>query len=159
MKFLIHSYKRNNDRENGVNEPPIIRRLPQGKEYYMEQRKINKLIIRDSLIAIPTLLFTGAWLFVVLNPNIEIYSGANYGLSVFLNLLLPLTIIAIAEIVYALLLIVECIKSQGKTTTEKVFSCIGIWFAVMYLFLGVYIYRLVRLTILKKRLNQSTQTI
>ena len=125
----------------------------------MEQRKINKLIIRDSLIAIPTLLFTGAWLFVVLNPNIEIYSGANYGLSVFLNLLLPLTIIAIAEIVYALLLIVECIKSQGKTTTEKVFSCIGIWFAVMYLFLGVYIYRLVSLTILKKRLNQSTQTI
>ena len=62
----------------------------------MEQRKINKLIIRDSLIAIPTLLFTGAWLFVVLNPNIEIYSGANYGLSVFLNLLLPLTIIEIA---------------------------------------------------------------
>ena len=159
MKFLIHSYKRNNDRENGVNEPPIIRRLQQGKEYYMEQRKINKLIIRDSLIAIPTLLFTGAWLFVVLNPNIEIYSGANYGLSVFLNLLLPLTIIAIAEIVYALLLIVECIKSQGKTTTEKVFSCIGIWLAVMYLFFGVYIYRLVRLTILKKRLNQSTQTI
>ena len=125
----------------------------------MEQRKINKFIIRDSLIAIPTLLFTGAWLFVVLNPNIEIYSGANYGLSVFLNLLLPLTIIAIAEIVYALLLIVECIKSQGKTTTEKVFSCIGVWFAVMYLFFGVYIYRLVRLTILKKRLNQSTQAI
>ena len=117
----------------------------------MEQRKINKLIIRDSLIAIPTLLFTGAWLFVVLNPNIEIYSGANYGLSVFLNLLLPLTIIAIAEIVYTLLLIVECIKSQGKTTTEKVFSCIGAWFAVMYLFFGVYIYRLVRLTILKKK--------
>ena len=68
-------------------------------------------------------------------------------------------IIAIAEIVYTLLLIVECIKSQGKTTTEKVFSCIGVWFAVMYLFFGVYIYRLVRLTILKKRLNQSTQAI
>ena len=37
----------------------------------MEQRKINKLIIRDSLIAIPTLLFTGAWLVVVLNPNTD----------------------------------------------------------------------------------------
>ena len=122
----------------------------------MEQRKINKLIIRDSLIAIPTLLFTGAWLFVVLNPNIEIYSGANYGLSVFLNLLLPLTIIAIAETLYAVLLIVECIKSQGKTTTEKVFSCIGVWFAVTYLFLGVYIYRLIRLTLLKNNNSQLT---
>ena len=125
----------------------------------MERSKINKLILRDSLIVIPTLVFIGTWLFVELNPNINIYTGANYGKSVFFNLLLPLAIIAIAEIVYTLLLIVECIKSQGKTTTEKVFSCIGIWFAVMYLFLGIYIYRLVRLTILKKRLNQSTQTI
>lgn len=124
----------------------------------MERSKINKLILRDSLIVIPTLVFIGTWLFVELNPNINIYTGANYGKSVFFNLLLPLAIIAIAEIVYTLLLIVECIKSQGKTT-EKVFSCIGIWFAVMYLFLGIYIYRLVRLTILKKRLNQSTQTI
>ena len=157
MKFLIHSYKRNNDGENGVNKPPSIRRHMNKEFFDMERSKINKLIIRDSLIAIPTLLFTGAWLFVVLNPNIEIYSGANYGLSVFLNLLLPLTIIAIAEIVYALLLIVECIKSQGKTTTEKVFSCIGVWFAVTYLFLGVYIYRLVRLTLLKKKKNNNTQ--
>ena len=124
------------------------------KKYPFYRGQVPRPAIPASL-----LLFTGAWLFVVLNPNIEIYSGANYGLSVFLNLLLPLTIIAIAEIVYALLLIVECIKSQGKTTTEKVFSCIGIWFAVMYLFFGVYIYRLVRLTILKKRLNQSMQTI
>ena len=123
----------------------------------MEQRKINKLIIRDSLIAIPTLLFTGAWLFVELNPNIDIYTGADYGKSVFFNLLIPLAIIAIAETLYALLLIVECIKSQGKTTTEKVFSCIGVWFAVTYLFLGVYIYRLVRLTLLKKEKNNNTQ--
>ena len=99
----------------------------------MEQRKINKLILRDSLIAIPTLLFTGVWLLVELNPNIEIYPGANYGLSVFLNLLLPLAIIAIAQIIYAVVLIIECIQSQTKTKTEKVLICIGVWFAVMYL--------------------------
>ena len=121
----------------------------------MEQRKINKLIIRDSLIAIPTLLFTGAWLFVVLNPNIEIYPGANYGLSVFLNLLLPLAIIAIAQIIYAVVLMVECIQSQTKT--EKVLICIGVWFAVMYLLIGVYIYRLVHLINLKKRASNATQ--
>lgn len=123
----------------------------------MEQRKINKLIIRDSLIAIPTLLFTGAWLFVVLNPNIEIYSGANYGLSVFLNLLLPLTIIAIAQIIYTVVLMAECIQSQTKTKTEKVLICIGVWFAVMYLLVGVYIYRLVHLSNLKKRASNATQ--
>ena len=123
----------------------------------MEQRKINKLIIRDSLIAIPTLLFTGAWLFVVLNPNIEIYPGANYGLSVFLNLLLPLAIIAIAQIIYAVVLMAECIQSQTKTKTEKVLICIGVWFAVMYLLVGVYIYRLVHLSNLKKRASNATQ--
>ena len=96
-------------------------------------------------------------MFVELNPNIDIYTGADYGKSVFFNLLIPLAIIAIAETLYALLLIVECIKSQGKTTTEKVFSCIGVWFAVTYLFLGVYIYRLVRLTLLKKEKNNNTQ--
>ena len=123
----------------------------------MEQRKINKLIIRDSLIAIPTLLLTGAWLFVVLNPNIEIYSGANYGLSVFLNLLLPLAIIAIAQIIYAVVLMAEYIQSQTKTKTEKVLICIGVWFAVMYLLVGVYIYRLVHLSNLKKRASNATQ--
>ena len=121
----------------------------------MEQRKINKLIIRDSFIAIPTLLFTGAWLLVELNPNIEIYPGANYGLSVFLNLLLPLAIIAIAQIIYAVVLIIECIQSQTKT--EKVLICIGVWFAVMYLLIGVYIYRLVHLINLKKRASNATQ--
>ena len=123
----------------------------------MEQRKINKLIIRDSLIAIPTLLFTGVWLLVELNPNIEIYPGANYGLSVFLNLLLPLAIIAIAQIIYAVVLMVECIQSQTKTKTEKVLICIGVWFAVMYLLIGVYIYRLVHLINLKKRASNATQ--
>ena len=123
----------------------------------MEQRKINKLIIRDSLIAIPTLLFTGVWLLVELNPNIEIYPGANYGLSVFLNLLLPLAIIAIAQIIYAVVLMTECIQSQTKTKTEKVLICIGVWFAVMYLLVGVYIYRLVHLSNLKKRASNATQ--
>ena len=123
----------------------------------MEQRKINKLILRDSLIAIPTLLFAGAWLFVELNPNIEIYPGANYGLSVFLNLLLPLAIIAIMQIIYTVVLMIECVQLQNKTKTEKVLICIGIWFAVMYLFIAVYIYRLVHLINLKKRASKAIE--
>ena len=123
----------------------------------IEQNNINKRILRDSLIVIPTLIFIGVWLFIELNPNIEIYAGANYGLSVFLNLLLPLAIIAIAQIIYAVVLMVECIQSQTKTKTEKVLICIGVWFAVMYLLIGVYIYRLVHLSNLKKRASNATQ--
>ena len=123
----------------------------------MEFERMKKQIIRDSLIVIPTLLFVVAWIFVELNPNIDLAPGANYGKSVFLNLLLPLAIIAIAQIIYAVVLIIECIQSQTKTKTEKVFICIGVWFAVMYLFFAVYIYRLVRFIISKKRINNEAQ--
>ena len=122
----------------------------------IKQNNINKRILRDSLIVIPTLIFIGVWLFIELNPNIEIYTGANYGLSVFINLLRPLAIIAIAQIIYAVVLMVECIQSQTKTKTEKALICIGVWFAVMYLLVGVYIYRLVHLINLKKRASNST---
>ena len=123
----------------------------------IEQNNINKRILRDSLIVIPTLIFIGVWLFVELNPNIEIYTGTNYGLSVFLNLLLPLGIIAIAQIIYAVILIVECVRLQNKTKAEKILLCIGIWFAVMNLLVAVYIYRLICLINLKKRENKATQ--
>lgn len=128
---------------------------------HMEQNNINninninKRILRDSFIVIPTLIFVGVWLFVELNPNIEIYIGANYGLSVFINLLLPLSIIEIAQIIYTVVLMVEYIQLQNKTKKEKVLICIGIWFAVMNLFFAVYIYRLVRLITLKKRMSNE----
>lgn len=125
----------------------------------IEQNNINKRILRDSLIVIPTLIFIGVWLFIELNPNIEIYTGANYGLSVFLNLLLPLGIIAIAQIIYAVALMVECVQLQNKTKTEKVLICIGVWFAVMYLLVAVYVYRLVQFIILKKRTSKDAQLV
>ena len=125
----------------------------------IEQNNINKRILRDSLIVIPTLIFIGVWLFIELNPNIEIYTGANYGLSVFLNLLLPLGIIAIAQIIYAVALMVQCVQLQNKTKTEKVLICIGVWFAVMYLLVAVYVYRLVQFIILKKRTSKDAQLV
>ena len=125
----------------------------------IKQYNINKRILRDSLIVIPTLIFIGVWLFIELNPNIEIYTGANYGLSVFLNLLLPLGIIAIAQIIYAVALMVECVQLQNKTKTEKVLICIGVWFAVMYLLVAVYVYRLVQFIILKKRTSKDAQLV
>ena len=123
----------------------------------MEFERMKKQIIRDSLIVIPTLLFIAAWIFVEINPNIDLVPGANYGQSVLVNLLIPLAILGIAQIIYALVLMIDCIRSQGKSKKEKVFICIGVWFAVMYLLVGVYIYRLVHLINLKKRASNATQ--
>lgn len=123
----------------------------------MEFERMKKQIIRDSLIVIPTLLFIAAWIFVEINPNIDLVPGANYGQSVLVNLLIPLAILGIAQIIYALVLMIDCIRSRGKSKKEKVFISIGIWFAVMYLFFAVYIYRLVRFIISKKRLNNKVQ--
>ena len=123
----------------------------------MEFERMKKQIIRDSLIVIPTLLFIAAWIFVEINPNIDLVPGANYGQSVLVNLLIPLAILGIAQIIYASVLMIDCIRLQGKSKTEKVFISIGIWFAVMYLLAGVYIYRLVHLINLKKRASNATQ--
>ena len=123
----------------------------------MEFERMKKQIIRDSLIVFPTLLFVVAWIFVELNPNIDLAPGANYGKSVLVNLLIPLAILGIAQIIYALVLMIDCIRLQGKSKTEKVFICIGVWFAVMYLFFAVYIYRLVRFIISKKQINNEAQ--
>ena len=123
----------------------------------MEFERMKKQIIRDSLIVIPTLLFIAAWIFVEINPNIDLVPGANYGQSVLVNLLIPLAILGIAQIIYALVLMIDCIRLQEKSKTEKVFICIGVWFAVMYLFFAVYIYRLVRFIISKKRINNEAQ--
>ena len=123
----------------------------------MEFERMKKQIIRDSLIVIPTLLFIAVWIFIELNPNIDLVPGANYGKSVLVNLVIPLAILGIAQIIYASVLMIDCIRLQGKSKTEKVFICIGVWFAVMYLFFAVYIYRLVRFIISKKRLNNKVQ--
>ena len=123
----------------------------------MEFERMKKQIIRDSLIVIPTLLFIAVWIFIELNPNIDLVPGANYGKSVLVNLVIPLAILGIAQIIYASVLMIDCIRSQGKSKKEKVFICIGVWFAVMYLFFAVYIYRLVRFIISKKRLNNKVQ--
>lgn len=123
----------------------------------MEFERMKKQIIRDSLIVIPTLLFIAVWIFIELNPNIDLVPGANYGKSVLVNLVIPLAILGIAQIIYASVLMIDCIRLQGKSKTEKVFISIGIWFAVMYLFFAVYIYRLVRFIISKKRLNNKVQ--
>ncbi len=112
---------------------------------------MERKIKRDSLIVIPTFIFICLWLFALINPNVDLVPGADYGTSMAVNLLIPLFLISAAQIAYAVVLIVDCVRLQGKSRGEKAVICVGVWFAVNWLFLAVYIYRLVRFIIWKKK--------
>ena len=115
----------------------------------------KNMIKRDSLIVIPTFVFTCIWIFVLINSDISPLQGADYGTSMALGLLLPLSIIGAVQTAYALVLITDIIRISDKSNREKVLLCIGAWFAATYLFFAVYIYRVVRFHISK---NRSTDT-
>ena len=117
----------------------------------MDTQQPERKIKRDSLIVIPTFIFICLWLFALINPNIDLAPGADYGTSMAVNLLIPLFLISAAQIAYAAVLIVDCVRLQGKSRGEKALICIGVWFAVNWLFLAVYIYRLVCFIIWKKK--------
>jgi hypothetical protein len=117
----------------------------------MDTQQMARKIKRDSLIVIPTFIFICLWLFALINPNIVLVPGADYGTSMAVNLLIPLFLISAAQIAYAVVLIVDCVRLQGKSRGEKALICIGVWFAVNWLFLAVYIYRLVCFIIWKKK--------
>ena len=117
----------------------------------MDTQQMERKIKRDSLIVIPTFIFICLWLFALINPNVDLAPGADYGTSMAVNLLIPLFLIAAAQIAYAVVLIVDCVRWQGKSRGEKAVICVGVWFAVNWLFLAVYIYRLVCFIIWKKK--------
>ncbi len=117
-------------------------------------RGIKKQLIRDSLIVIPICIFICVWLYLGLNPNIDLTPTADYKTSVIINLFVPLMIIGIAQIVYASFLIADSIRMQGKRWYVKLFICIGIYYAVVHLFFIVYIYRVIRFLILRNRIKK-----
>ena len=90
---------------------------------------------------IPTLLFVVAWIFVKLNPNIDLALGANYGKSVLVNLLIPLAILGIAQIIYALVLMIDCTYREKQTERCLFVSAYCRDVSVAY----IYIYGFVRL--------------
>jgi transcriptional regulator with XRE-family HTH domain len=116
---------------------------------------IKKQLLRDSIVVIPTFIFICVWLYIGLNPNIDLTPNADYKTSFIINLLVPLMIIGAAQLVYASFLITDSIRMQGKKWYLKLFICIGIYYAVVHLFLAVYIYRTVRFLVLKNRMKKN----
>ncbi len=120
----------------------------------MDYRGVKKQLIRDSLIVIPTFFFICVWLYIGLNPNIDFMPGADYTVSVFVNLIVPLTVVAIAQIIYAFFLITDSVRMQGRKLGMKILICFGIYYAVVHLFFAVYVFRIVRFFVLKKRMKK-----
>lgn len=121
----------------------------------LDYRGIKKQLLRDSLIVIPTFIFICVWLYLGLNPNIDLTPTADYQTSVIINLFVPLMIIDAAQIVYASFLITDSIRMQGKKWYLKLLICIGIYYAVVHLFFVVYIYRIIRFIILRNRMQKN----
>ena len=119
---------------------------------------IKKQLIRDSFIVIPTFIFICVWLSLGLNPNIDLTPSAGYITSVTINLLLPLTIVGIFQIVYVFFLISDSIRMQRRTIGMKILICIGIYYAVVHLFFFIYIFRVIRFFVLKNKMNKINHT-
>lgn len=114
----------------------------------------KKQLIRDSAIVLPTVAFLCVWLVLVLHPDIDLAPGANYALSMWMNLLLPLCVIAVVQTLYAVVLIGDMVRLEDKPIILKILICIGLWYAVAYLFLGVYLFRLVRCVVLWRKVRK-----
>ena len=123
----------------------------------LDYRGVKKQLIRDSLIVIPTFIFVCLWLYVGFNPNIDLAPSVDYKTAMIINLFIPLAIVAVAQIAYAEVLIIDSIRLQGKKMIAKILICVGIWYAVMNLFFVVYVYRVVRFFILRSRMKKSIQ--
>ena len=116
---------------------------------------IKKQLLRDSLIVIPTFIFICVWLYIGLNPNIDLTPNADYKTSFIINLFIPLMIIAAAQLVYASFLIADSIRMEGKKWYIKLLICIGIYYAVVHLFFFVYIYRIIRFFVLISKAKKN----
>ncbi len=103
-------------------------------------RAAKKLLIRDSIIVLPILLFTVVWL--TMTHGFGILSGTDYWTNMMFGLVLPLFLIGSNQIVYAAFLIRDTVKMKEKKRSTKILICIGVWYAVNYLFVFVYIRRI-----------------
>lgn len=135
---------------------------PQPKQGKMQKhntllsyKAAKKQLIRDSCIVLPTVVFACVWFALALHPDVDLAPGSNYALSVWMNLLFPLCVIGVAQIVYTAILIGDVVRLTGKPVILKILICIGVWYAVTYLFLGVYLFRLARCVVLFFRVRKG----
>ncbi len=109
------------------------------------------ILYRDTLIVAPVVVFAAAWLILGLGFDINFApDGSDYMTTAIFNLLFPLSVICVGQIVYAAVLIADIAKMQGLDTGKRVLYSLGTWFAVQWLYVLVYLARAVWLLSRKK---------
>ena len=112
------------------------------------KKRIQRELIRDSAIVLPVLMFTILWCIFKFGLQIDFSPGSDYFQSVLYNFLVPIAIIVFGQIVYAIVLMTDVLRSSDRTSS-KVLYCLVVWLATNHLFYVVYIVRVVSL--IKKR--------
>ncbi len=109
------------------------------------------IFYRDTLIVAPVVVFAAMWLLMVLGFDMSLTpDGADYLTTALFNLLFPLMVIGIGQMVYAAVLIADIAKMQGLDTGKRVLYSLGTWLAVQWLYVFVYLARAVWLLSRKK---------
>ena len=135
--------------------------VPQKQKRIAQQNTVlsykaaKKQLLRDSAVVLPTVIFACVWFALALHPDIDLAPGSNYARSVWMNLLFPLIVVSVMQIFYAAMLIGDTIRLEGKPILLKIAICVGTWYAVVYLFLVVYLFRLVRFVLLWRKARKE----
>ncbi len=127
----------------------------QSRNLLYEYRGAKKQLIRDSLIVIPTLVFLLFWFLVAWYPGVDLLLDLDYPTAYWIRVGVPLIILEAAQIAYAVFLIRDSIRMQGRSVLAKIAIGIGLWYAVTYLFFFVYLYRIVRFVRLRYRMGRD----
>ncbi len=111
--------------------------------------KNKTILVRDALLVLPFLIFTIVWLTLKFGFDVDFAPGPNYAKSMYFNLIIPLAIIGIGQLLYAVICITDIVRSDQLETGKKIGCAVAVWFAVQYLYLPFYIFRTV--VLLKKQ--------
>ncbi len=107
-------------------------------------KRVKRILLRDSLIVIPTFLVMAAWLILKLVLDVDLAPGSDYEKSMWLNLLLPLFIVGVGQLAYAVVLIIDAARAKDLSIGKMLLYIILAWFGSNWgLGIVIYICRLV----------------
>ncbi len=107
----------------------------------------KNVILRDALFVAPVFLFTAIWIVLKLCFYIDFAPEADYGTSMYVNLIIPLFIIGLGRTAYAIALIVDVIRTEKYDRKKKIWLSVIVWLAVQnlyYLFFFIRIFWLLK---------------
>ncbi len=103
----------------------------------------KKIIVRDTIVVLPVLIFTIAWIILIFVCEIDFSFGADHGTFALCNFIIPLFIIGVGQLLYQIISAVDMIKAIQASAGITILCCLCIWLAVAYLYYLVYILKII----------------